>query len=203
MKKIDFYFDFLSPFSYFAWKRHLELDASFTYKPVLMGKLFSHFDFKGPGEIRVKRNSELQKCFRYADLNNIKFSPPKSFPFNPMGIIRLATSSASKDSQRDLIELIFDNVWGQGKILEDPEVILEVLSQNNMEEIYHRSFEREAKLELKANIKEAIEREIFGVPTFVLDGETYWGNDSVELIDHALQGNDNWDRKLYDTLREK
>ena len=86
MKKIDFYFDFLSPYSYFAWLNHknilAEHDVALDYKPVLMGRLFSNFDFKGPGEIIVKRNYELKKCFRYA-LNQIKFSPPVSFPLIP------------------------------------------------------------------------------------------------------------------------
>ena len=203
MTKLDFYFDFLSPFSYFAWKRRKTLGPDFTYKPVLMGKLFNHFDFKGPGEIPVKRNSELQKCFRYADFKQIDFTPPSTFPFNPLCIIRLATLHAAAERQEELIELIYTSVWGHGIILEDPELVKVLLEDHGMGEIYERSFEREAKTELKANIKEAIDNKIFGVPTFRYQNENFWGNDSIELLGHALSGNDNWDRKLYDTLREK
>ena len=64
MKNIDFYFDFLSPFSYFAWLNHKDQLANYQlnieYRPVLMGKLFGHFNFPGPGEIEVKRNYELK-----------------------------------------------------------------------------------------------------------------------------------------------
>lgn len=203
MKKIDFYFDFLSPYSYFAWKRHKMIEAEFVYKPVLMGKLFSHFEFRGPGEIPVKRDLELRKCFQYADMYNIPFIPPHTFPFNPMGIIRLATISAAGDRQTELIELIFNTVWSKGIVLEDPDLIEKLLVQNHFESVYEKSFEREAKLELKSNIKEAIESNIFGVPTFRIDKEIFWGNDSLELLAYNLSGNDNWDRELYNTLREK
>lgn len=203
MKKIDFYFDFLSPYSYFAWKNHKKISEQFNYKPVLMGKLFSHFEFRGPGEIPVKRDSELKKCFRYADLHNLDFTPPPSFPFNPLGIIRLATRSASGAKQAQVIDLIFKTVWGEGTILEDPERIEELLQTNGLEDIFEKSFSKESKLELKANIKEAIQLKIFGVPTFKVNDEVFWGNDSIELMTHHLDGNDNWDRKLYDVLREK
>ena len=203
MKKIDFYFDFLSPYSYFAWNRRKSLPIELNYKPVLMGKLFRHFGFQGPGEIPVKRDSELKKCFRYADLHKIQFSPPPSFPFNPLGIIRLATESAAGHDQEQVIDLIFKSVWAQGMVLEDPEKIELLLEQHQLASVYENSFSKEAKSELKSNIKEALELNIFGVPTFNVSKETFWGNDSIELIARFLEGNDNWDRKLYDTLREK
>lgn len=203
MKKIDFYFDFLSPYSYFAWKRHKTIDTQFNYRPVLMGKLFSHFEFRGPGEIPVKRQSELKKCFRYADLHQIPFIPPSSFPFNPLGIIRLATHAAAGDEQAEIIELIFDSVWGKGLVLEDPELIESILTKNKLQHVFEKSFSKEAKVELKSNIKECISSNIFGVPTFSIDEENFWGNDSIELLTHHLAGNDNWDHKLYDSLREK
>ena len=115
MTQINFYFDFLSPFSYFAWKRHQSFYGRFeviwNYKPVLMGKLFSHHNFPGPGEIAAKRKYELKKCFRYAEKNNIPFSPPPSFPFNPLAIIRMATKTASRSRQKEVIDLIFDQIF--------------------------------------------------------------------------------------------
>lgn len=203
MKKIDFYFDFLSPYSYFAWKRHRTIKAEFNFKPVLMGRLFSHFEFKGPGEIPVKRDLELKKCFQYADMQSIPFIPPHTFPFNPMAIIRLATKFAAGERQLELIELIFSSIWAKGMVLEDPAIIESLLTQNGFGDIYEKSFEREAKLELKKNIKEAIEHNIFGVPTMRLEDENFWGNDSLELLSYRLSGNDNWDRELYNALREK
>jgi 2-hydroxychromene-2-carboxylate isomerase len=203
--KIQFYFDFLSPFSYFAWKNHSNLlareDIAISYHPVLMGKLFSNFEFPGPGEIKVKRDYELKKCFRYANKNNIPFSPPASFPFNPLAINRAATVHAAKGEQIKVIDTIFDAVWGRSLILDDPELIATTLTDKNLDQdIIERAFEREAKIELKTNIKEAINSDIFGVPSFKIDDEYFWGNDSFEDLLNYIDGNDNWNKELYTNL---
>jgi len=205
MKKIYFYFDFLSPFSFFAWLAHKEQLKNFNceiiYRPVLMGKLFSHFNFPGPGEIRVKRNYELKKCFRYASKHKIPFSPPSTFPFNPLAIIRTATLSAAHENQSQVIDCIFKAIWSEGKMLEDPELVQQLFLNNELDAgILENSFAREAKLELKNNINEAIKANIFGVPSFQVDQEYFWGNDSFESLKDYLSGNDNWDKALYNNL---
>jgi 2-hydroxychromene-2-carboxylate isomerase len=203
MKKLNFYFDFLSPFSYFAWLKLQDFqkshDLETAYRPVLMGKLFSHHGFPGPGEIPAKRKYELKKCFRYAHKNDIKFHPPHTFPFNPLAIIRLATNFAAKNEQSKIIDCIFKLVWAEGIILEDPELIEKLLvakgfNSNTVE----RSFEREAKTELKRNIKDALGHDIFGVPSFEIEEQIFWGNDSYEDLNNFLIGkNDRWDKELY------
>lgn len=208
MQKIDFYFDFLSPYSYFAWKSHQQKLSDYSlewnYKPVLMGKLFSHHKFPGPGEIMPKRNYELKNCFRIAARDQIEFTPPKTFPFNPLAIIRLATNAANNGDfklQKQIITLIFDKVWGQGQILEDPEVIEEILKNEHIPiDVFNRSFEKPAKLELKANIKECITADIFGVPTFKVNNEFFWGNDSISFLKNFLAGNDIWNKELYNEI---
>lgn len=207
MKKLNFYFDFLSPYSYLAFNCHRDIipenTVNINYRPVLMGKLFSQHGFPGPGEIPAKRKHELRKCFRLAHNLNIKFHPPKTFPFNPLGIVRLATNYASAGKQFEVISTIFDLVWGQGIILEDPDLILSKLNEAGFqEEIFHRSFERDAKLELKTNIKDALSQDIFGVPSFEVEGEMFWGLDSLEDLKNFLMGNDMWNRTLYNELLE-
>lgn len=204
MQKTDFYFDFLSPFSYFAWKRRKLIAGELIYKPVLMGKLFSHFDFRGPGEIRVKRDAELKKCFRYAHKHKIPFHPPAQFPFNPLGIIRLATLSAAGEHQEEIISIIFHSVWAEGIVLEDPEAIEKILESSSLPtDIFERSFDREAKLELKRNIKEALGSDIFGVPTFRAQNENFWGNDSIDDLNDFLSGKSHWNREYYNLLTKK
>ncbi len=204
MKKIDFYFDFLSPFSYFAWKRRNLIAGELVYKPVLMGKLFSHFEFRGPGEIRVKRDAELKKCFRYAHKHQIPFHPPAQFPFNPLGIIRLATLAAAGEHQEEIISIIFHSVWAEGIVLEDPEVIEKILKESSLPiEIFESSFAKDSKLELKQNIKEALEFDIFGVPTFRAENENFWGNDSISDLNDLLGGNSDWNREYFNLLTKK
>lgn len=207
MKKLEFYFDFLSPFSYFAWKNHeqalKEFDLELLYRPVLMGRLFSMHGFPGPGEIEAKRDYELKKCFRYAQKNHIDFTPPSQFPFNPMAIIRTATIAAAKDEQKAVIDFVFKQIWSEGKVLDDPEAITEIFkTQGFNEAVVHNSFNREAKSELKANIKAALAKGIFGVPSFSLEDETeyFWGNDSFEDLVNYLAGDDKWNKSLYNEV---
>jgi 2-hydroxychromene-2-carboxylate isomerase len=167
-----------------------------------MGKLFSHHRFPGPGEIPAKRNYELKKCFRYAHKNNLAFKPPMQFPFNPLAIIRLATKHASQMRQAEIISFIYKLVWAQGYVLDDPDVVQNLLKEHGFEEaMFERSFAREAKIELKQNINEAIESNIFGVPTFSLDNDFFWGNDSMEDLTNYLTDHDNWDKELYNKLK--
>jgi 2-hydroxychromene-2-carboxylate isomerase len=205
MKNIKLYFDFLSPFSYFAWlnlKKITQIqEVEVSFHPVLMGRLFSHHEFPGPGEIPAKRDYELKKCFRYAHKNNLKFNPPNIFPFNPLAIIRMATIHASGESQTQVISEIFDLIWGEGNILEDPELIEKLLVTRGVnKDVIEKSFERQAKVELKTNIKDALERNIFGVPSFAVDNEFFWGNDSIDDLCNFLNNNDNWDKQLYNEL---
>ena len=70
MKKVSYYFYFLSPYSYFSFinleRKCVFKDHNILLKPVVMGSLFKNFDMKGPGEIRPKRHYMLKQCFIYS-----------------------------------------------------------------------------------------------------------------------------------------
>ncbi len=207
MKQIELFFDLLSPYSFFAWVNHLKLKdniqepVKFIYRPVLMGSLFSHHGFPGPGEILAKRNYELKKCFRYAHRKHISFRPPEQFPFNPIAIDRCCTMVAAGDQQYQVIDTLFNQIWNEGRVLEDPDLIQEILTHNSLAPtIVESSFTKAAKNELKANIKSALEQQIFGVPSFVYNNEFFWGNDSLDDMAEFIKGNDNWDKDLYNKL---
>lgn len=198
---IDFYFDFLSPYSYFAWVNIRETLIQINPKPVFMGALFKHFDFKGPGEIPPKRYHELKKCFRYAFKHKIPFTPPKIHPFNPMLITRMASKEASQADQVKVIDKIFKLIWQEGQTLEDPDYIQDKFK--DMPLVFERSANREAKLEIKNNTKTATQLNIFGVPSFHIDQEVFWGNDSIEYLLDYLKGNDNFDKELFENRIER
>lgn len=202
--EIDFYFDFLSPFSFFAWLNLSQSDLKFSLrpKPLPMGKLFSSHGFPGPGEIPAKRDYELKKCFRYAALHHIDFKPPKIFPFNPLAILRVATKYAAEHNQNEIISLIFRSIWQKGMVLDDPELITKLL-QNDYPEVTEKAFSREARSEIRSNIAAALDKGAFGVPSMVYQGELFWGNDEINVLQRVLDGNDNWNREDYYKLVEK
>lgn len=204
MKSLNFYFDFLSPFSYFAWNKlqsHSEL--SIHYKPVALGPLLNHWGIKGPGEVEPKREFLLKQCLRYAAKNKIDFTTPQTHPFNSLYALRLALKSVAGDLQSDVIKALWLAGWQKRIDMGGPEELQKVLKEAGLpaEELYEKSFSREAKQELKANIQEAISFGAFGVPTMVVGDELFWGNDAVESMLDFMNGADPLDReKLRDLL---
>lgn len=193
MKKIDFFFDFLSPYSYFAWESHKELRKKFefNYRPVMMGKLFQEHDIKGPGEIPAKRYLMLRSCFRYAARKNIEFKTPSEHPFNPLYVLRLACSSCSGDTQYEVIDSLWNFIWGKSLNPDSPEELAKFLNDHKLEGdlLIDKTSEREVKLELKSNTKDALSRKLFGVPSFCVEDETFWGNDSIpDMLEYIKNG---------------
>ena len=202
MQKIDFFFDFLSPFSYFAWKNHRKIlgdNLEINYRPLLMGKLFSHWEIKGPGEIAPKRYAMLKSCFRYAAKHNIPFNPPEQHPFNPLYSLRLATKECSKEEQFKVIDTLWDMIWAQGKEGDNPDEIETALNKSGLDSnlLMENAFSRDAKLAVKQNTKDALEVGLFGVPSFVVKEEFFWGNDALKDLKTFIESGDSFDLELF------
>lgn len=205
MKSFDFYFDFLSPFSYFA---HIRLqkrrhDFSINYKPVALGTLLNQWEIKGPGEVQPKREFLLKQCLRYSVKHKIAFTTPKTHPFNSLYALRLSLIGVAGVHQMQVIDTLWKAGWEKRIDMGEPEELLRELRQAGLpaDELYEKSFTREAKVEFKKNIQEAIGSGAFGVPSFVSSGELFWGNDSLEDLFGFLADEDVLDReKLRDLL---
>lgn len=206
MHKIDFYFDFLSPFSYFAWKNIQAKKIKMNYYPVLLGNLLNHHALKGPGEITPKREYLFRYCLRYAAAQNIKFTVPKSHPFNPLYALRLATIECAGADQEKVIDCLWRAGWEEGIELGDPEALTLALKQANLpaESLMEKTYDKSVKNAVKLNSEKAIAQGAFGVPTFIVDEkELFWGNDSLPDLIIFLNGKDLLDRKLYAEILEK
>ncbi len=206
MKQLNFYFDFLSPFSFFAWKQlqklEKELEIDLRCVPVALGPLLNHWGIKGPGEVTPKREFLLKQCLRYSALRNIPFTTPKTHPFNSLYALRLALHGVAGVHQKRVIDTLWIAGWEKRIDMAEPEELLAALRQNDLpaDELYEKSFSREAKAELKANIQEAIGFGVFGVPSMVCENELFWGNDSMESLKAFLTGMDPLDRKNLEEL---
>lgn len=206
MKELNFYFDFLSPFSYFAWHNMQtlakELNLQVNYKPVALGPLLNHWQIKGPGEITPKREFLLKQCLRYAAKLNLPFTTPKTHPFNSLYALRLALKGVAGQDQARVIEALWKAGWQTRIDMGEPDELLKALSTAGLpaDELYEKSFTKEAKVELKANINEAISFGAFGVPSFVVGDELFWGNDALEAIKDFVLGKDPLDREKFANL---
>jgi 2-hydroxychromene-2-carboxylate isomerase len=204
MQLIPFYFDFISPFSYFAW---IELNQTneislFALKPAPLASLLNHHGIKGPGEIDPKREYLFRFCLRYAEKNKIPFTPPKTHPFNPLYALRLSTREASGDLQWQVVDALWKGAWQLRLDMGDPNVIEQHLNQMGLPgaELIEKTFEREVKTALKKNTEEAISHGAFGVPSFVFQNELFWGRDSLEDLRLKIKGCDPLNYPLYEEM---
>ena len=206
MKELNFYFDFLSPYSYFAWHNMqtlaTELELKVNYKPVALGPLLNHWQIKGPGEITPKREFLLKQCLRYAVKMNLPFTTPKTHPFNSLYALRLSLAGVAGLHQGKVIETLWKAGWQTRIDMGEPDELLNALREAGLpaDELYEKSFTKEAKVELKTNIQEAINFGAFGVPSFVVGDELFWGNDALASLRDFIQGNDPLDREKFENL---
>ena len=199
--KIHFYFDFISPYAYFAWRKLPTLAKKYNREieahPVVFGKLLDKWGQLGPAEIPPKRNWLNEYCLRYAALNGFKYNPPKKHPFNPLAALRMSLKEVSGDDQLRVIDSIFKGGWSHGADLGDLSTLISLLTK---ESIDGKSLSEKI---LDLNIKEllinetsfAIEKGVFGVPTIIIDDNLFWGNDQMDHIELLLDGKDPLDRE--------
>lgn len=206
---VDFWFDFISPYAFFAWLRIRDLaaahGASLTLRPVLFAGLLEHHGQLGPAEIPSKREHTFKDVARYAVLHGIEVRGPAKHPFNPLTALRCALPVVSGDRQADVIDAIYRAGWSHGADLGDPAQISAALSRAGLdgEALVARAGEPDAKEALKAETSAAIARGIFGVPTCDVDGELFWGNDRLEYVAMRLRGEDPLPKGLAERMLER
>lgn len=193
MKHIDFYLDFISPYAYLAFE-HLPqalegLSYSVDYRPVLLGAVIRHHGQLGPAEIPVKRSWTYRHVMWLGHAHGIPIEMPATHPYNPLPHLRLAlAASGTPSTNRLLTETIFREVWRGGAEAADP-ARLAALQARLAPAL--APDDAAVKAQLKANTDEALARGVFGVPAFVVDGQLFWGFDSLPALRAHLQG-DPW-----------
>ncbi len=181
MAAADWYFDFLSPFSYLqlAQFERLPADLEVTRRPVLFAGLLGHWQHKGPAEIPAKRVHTYRWCHWYAARHGIPFRMPPRHPFNPLRPLRLAVA---RECEPGLVRAVFDAVWAEGRDLSLDEEWQGLTARLGIEGADALIADPAVKEALRQGTEEAAERGVFGVPTFAIGGEIFWGLDSTDLV---------------------
>jgi 2-hydroxychromene-2-carboxylate isomerase len=179
MRPVTWYFDFVSPFAYICLHRLKELpsDLSIEYRPVLFAGLLNHWGQKGPAELPTKRRYTYRWSHWTATNLGLPFRYPAAHPFNPLHHLRLAVACGST---REAVGKIFDAIWTTGAEASDPGRFASLSSELGVSKAELES--AEVKNTLRKNTEEAAQRGVFGVPTFDVDGELFWGADSIEFL---------------------
>ncbi len=182
MKKADWYFDFLSPFAYL---QNCQLDKlpsnlNLNRKPLLFAGLLNHWGTKGPVELSAKRLFTYRHVQWLAGQLEVPLRFPEKHPFNPISLLRLCIAA---DCSKKAVDAIFNCVWVKGLSGDNPDNWSKFCEAVNIEETeaLDKISNSEIKEKLKLNGEEALEQGIFGVPTLVLDGNLFWGLDSMDM----------------------
>jgi 2-hydroxychromene-2-carboxylate isomerase len=177
------YFDFVSPFAYIGLHRMKELptDLAVEYRPVLFAGLLDHWGQKGPAELPTKRRYTYRWSHWWAHSLGVPLRYPAAHPFNPLHHLRLAIACGSTP---EAVKTIFDAIWTTGGDVSDPGRFADLVEGLGFQP---DDLERtEIKNRLRANTDEAIRRGVFGVPTFEVDGELFWGADAIGFVNAFL-----------------
>jgi len=175
-KVAHFYYDIISPFAYFYVKeRHLlEEDLIIKPIPVLLGGLLRSTENKGPAEVPAKRLHLYKYCVWLAHKLNIPFQFPQHHPFMTVAAQRLLVQ---EHADWEMVEKAFDFIWVQGK---DPNLSwAEFCEHLGLSGLTSMPDNPEVKAQLISNTEEAKREGVFGVPSLVVDGQCFWGVDTI------------------------
>jgi 2-hydroxychromene-2-carboxylate isomerase len=179
--KVSWVFDVISPFSYLSLKQLTHLPAHITvdFVPVLFAGILNHHGQIGPAEILPKRRFTYRFTLWRAKQMGVPMRMPPAHPFNPLAALRLVIAAGN---DRRAVETVFDAVFMHGRNVEDPEVIADLARSLGISDAQAALANPEVKQRLRANTDWAIARGVFGVPTFVIGDELFWGQDAFEMV---------------------
>ena len=181
MKTADWYFDFISPFAYLQMARFDEIGDTVRIRPVpvVFGALLKHWEQLGPAEIPPKRTFVYRFFQWQADRLGVPFQMPPSHPYNPLPSLRLCVAAGASIGD---VRAIYHMIYGRGMQPDGPEAIAAMADALGIPDPEPAIADETVKHALRQNTEQAIAAGVFGVPTFVLDGEVFWGGDATDMM---------------------
>lgn len=190
---VEFYFDPVSPYAWLGAEqihRITEAGGQVVCRPILFAALLNAYGTKGPAEVPAKRAYVFRDVMRQAKRLDLPFRGPPTHPFNPLAALRAVHAIEDKAQQLVLTRHLLAAAWRDGADLCDPNDLRNVLTQAGFDAdaVCASSITPEVKLRLRTATQEAVEVGVFGVPTFRLHDELFWGADRVDAVVWALKG---------------
>jgi 2-hydroxychromene-2-carboxylate isomerase len=187
-KSFEFYFDFISPYSFLAHKQIRKLEKKnsikIKYKPILLGGLHNLHNIKAPAFIPAKAKFMIRDCKMIAEKNGVKFKFNSYFPIKTVNLMRGVFIAEEDDFKSFYIDNMFDSIWQNGFNMNDQNIVDKILKniQVNPKTFFLRSTTQNIKEKLKNKTNEAYEKGIFGAPTFLINNKIFWGQDRLEFV---------------------
>jgi len=195
MKTFEFWFDFGSTASYLAWTQLPSLEASTgakaVFKPMLLGGVFQATGNQSPVNIPAKGKYLFADFERFAERYGVPFNRNPYFPINTLLFMRGAIALQQKGDARfmDYCRTVFNAIWVDSLNMNDPATAAEALRKAGFDAqaLVALASEQTTKDALKAATQEAIDRGVFGAPTFFVGDQMFWGQDRLDFVKEALK----------------
>lgn len=199
MTDATFWFDFASPNAYLVHRVipavEARTGATFHYVPTLLGGLFKltgnqapMIAFAGiPNKLAYERR-EMERFIARHGLTQFRMNP--HFPVNTLALMRCAVAAEAEGMLADYTEAMFHYMWEEPRKLDDPEVLAATIAEAGLpaERLLARAQEAEIKARLVANTDDAHAKGAFGIPSFMIDGELWFGKDKLHEVEAAMMG---------------
>ncbi|MEQ1547188.1 MAG: 2-hydroxychromene-2-carboxylate isomerase [Chakrabartia sp.] len=196
-KTIEFIFDFASPNAYLVHHALPDLiartGASLVYTPCLLGGIFRATNNKAPmvqfADIPAKMAYERLEMMRFIAAHNItKFRMNPYFPINTLLIMRAAIVAAQDGMLGRYIDAVLSDMWEAGRNMGDPEVVAAALNEHGFDgfKMIERTQDQGVKDTLVANTEQAVARGAFGIPTFFVGDQMFFGKERLDQVAAAL-----------------
>ena len=186
-KPIDFYFDFISPYTFISFQQIKTLkfkqDFKFKLKPMLLGGLHNLHKITAPAFIPAKARFMIRDCRMLSNKYKISFKFNSYFPINTVNLMRGVLIAEEDGIANEYIDKVFEALWVSGLNLNDQLIIDKVLKNIdiNPKTFALRLSNQNVKDELKKRTQSAFEKGIFGAPTFYVNNKVFWCQDRLEF----------------------
>lgn len=194
MTTVALYFDLVSPYSYLA----LELAPAFALEheirwrpvPMVYGALLDATGLVGPVESDPKRRYTFRDVQRAARLHGLDLVGPPAHPFRSLEALRLTLTVENPDDRLALARRLARAAWAEKADLTDGETLASLAEETGVDarRLEDRIRDPGVKAALREATEEALAAGVFGVPTFRLGRELFWGHDRLPHLAARLQG---------------
>ena len=192
---VDYYFAVVSPWSYLGDARLREIadryGATLKHKPVNTALIFSR-----TGGLQLKDRSDQRKAYRMQELSRWRDHlgveltlEPRYFPTNDQVAARtVAAVRQSGEDPSELVHALMRACWVEDRDVAEASVVKSVLDTVGLESetLLARAESEECQNEVETNTEEAISRGVFGVPTYLIGDQLFWGQDRLDFVERAL-----------------
>lgn len=194
MKNFDFYFDFGSPAAYLAYTQLPKIceatGAQVQLQPMLLGGVFQATGNASPAAVPAKGRYVFVDFKRFANTYGVALNHNPNFPIITTTLMRMATAlQMHNDPQFNaFLQTVFQAIWVDAQNMNDPAIVGQVLTAAGFDAtaLLAQANDQATKDQLKTVTMGAVERGVFGAPTFFVGEEMFWGQDRIEQVKKAL-----------------